>query len=342
MAGPNERDVRCWLYYGPDESASREMAARIVAAQGAGVEVVTLQPSQVRSDPGILATEAASSSLFGDARVIRVDGAGDECTTGVQTLLEAAVAGNPVVLIAGTLRKDAKLVKLVDGSPLGHAKANYEPSIRDLVSVAVARARERGLRLDSTLATRLAEGSGGNRDVLGQEVEKLALYADASPEAPKVATREMVDAITADSGEWNPSRLVDAVFTGDAGRLAREIELAAIEGAMGVPIVRTVMRRTLAMAAARVEFDRGANPKAAVATANKGVFWREQEAIARDLRRWEAADLAALASRLTTCEMILKSGRTPGEFIVHQMLDDIVRRQTPRRRDGRDENSGSR
>ena len=86
--------LRLILLYGPDESGSRALASRVDKALGADAERIDLSGSQLKGDPARLADEAASISLFGGARHIRVDPAGDEAIEAVEALLEAPSAGN--------------------------------------------------------------------------------------------------------------------------------------------------------------------------------------------------------------------------------------------------------
>ena len=79
-------DVRFYLFYGPDEAASRALVSAFAAAAGAGAERVELTGSSLREDPARLADEAASISMFGGSRYIVVDPAGDESTAAAEAL----------------------------------------------------------------------------------------------------------------------------------------------------------------------------------------------------------------------------------------------------------------
>ncbi len=54
---------------------------------------------------------------------IWVDPAGDDITDAVEALLGLPRAGNPVVAVAGSLRKDSKLLKLATASDAAMAYA---------------------------------------------------------------------------------------------------------------------------------------------------------------------------------------------------------------------------
>ncbi len=86
-------DIRLYLLHGPDESGAQEIAARLARTMGPDAERVDLESSTLKSNPGRLADEAASMSLFGSARHIRISGAGDECTEAFTLLLDAERAG---------------------------------------------------------------------------------------------------------------------------------------------------------------------------------------------------------------------------------------------------------
>jgi len=71
-------DIRFFLLYGPDEAGSTALARRLERAMGPGAERVDLDVATLREDPARLADEAASFSMFGDKRWVRINGMGDE------------------------------------------------------------------------------------------------------------------------------------------------------------------------------------------------------------------------------------------------------------------------
>jgi DNA polymerase III subunit delta len=317
--------IRCYLLYGPDESGSRALAAKLAAGLGADAERIDLAAAQLKADPALLADEAASVSLFGGARHIRVEGAGDDCLAAVEALLDAPAAGNPVVLIGGALRKDAKIVKRLEGDAAALIFASWLPEGQEADRIAIEIGRAAGLRIDPDLARRLAQAAGGDRAVLAREVEKLALYADADPQAPKEATHAMVDAVGADAAEADLSRMIDALFSGDTAALDREFTRAAAEGLDAIPRIRAVLRRLQTVVPARTEMDRGAAPRAAIDKAARQLFWKEKDAVARDLPRWTSQRLAMAIDRCAAMERTLKSARGPGGVAADQLLLAMAR-----------------
>src|SRR3546814_5614074 len=101
-------DILLFLLHGPDDAGSQALTKRLERAMGPDAERIDLDGAALKIDPARLADEAASISLFGGARWIRVTLAGDEALPAIEGLLQAAQAGNPVIAIGGD-RKSTRL-----------------------------------------------------------------------------------------------------------------------------------------------------------------------------------------------------------------------------------------
>jgi DNA polymerase-3 subunit delta len=316
---------RFFLLYGPDDSGSRALAKLPAAALGAEAERVELSGSELRTDPARLADEAASISLFGGARYILVDPAGEECLAAVEALVDVPAAGNPVLLLAGALKPASKLLKLALARPDAMAFASYAPEGQDAERLAAAMGRSEGLILRPDVARRLADACSGNRAVLAQELTKLATYLDAAPERPRELDHEALDAIGAAAEEGDLSRLVDSVGSGDAALLQAELLRLSSQGIEGVPLIRAMLRRIGLLARMRAAVERGSSPDAVMASQGKSLFWKEKPAVARQLGRWRADLLAKSMSRLVAAERDLKASGGLGPAAVDEELFAICR-----------------
>ncbi|MFN3943651.1 MAG: DNA polymerase III subunit delta [Allosphingosinicella sp.] len=318
-------ETRFFLFHGPDEAGSRALARAIGAALGPEAERIDLSGADLKNDPARLADEAASISLFGGARYILVDPAGDESTAAVEALIEAPSAGNPVALVAGALKPASRLLKLALAAPSALAFASYAPEGRDADRLVIEMARGHGLLLRPDLARRIAEGCGGNRAVIELELAKYALYVDAQPGAAKEIDHDVVDAVGATAEEGDLSRLVESVGSGDPAALEAELTRLRSEGIEGIPLIRAVLRRMFLLARLRAEVEAGSNPAAVMASAGKAIFWKEKDAVAAQLGRWRAPTIARGISRLLDAERQVKASGGLGAVAVDEELFAICR-----------------
>ncbi len=302
-------DIRLYLFHGPDSAGALALAARLAKGMGEGTERVDMDGAMLKARPGMLADEAASLSLFGDRRHIRVTGMGEESVEAVTLLLNAASAGNPVAAIAPTVKGTSKLVKLVTASLNAVAVACYVPDAAQAAKLAVAMARDHGLRLTGDVAERLAAVTAGDRAVLASEIEKLALYLDAAPDRPRDADPEAFDAIGASIADAETGGIVTAMIAGDAAAAA----LPEPPGGGAIPLLRAVARRLLALAEMRADIDDG-QPVDQVLDRHR-VFFKEQGPTREALRRWDAPRLARAVERIRDAERAALSGSGLGEVM---------------------------
>lgn len=295
-------DTRLFLLHGPDEAGSRALVQRLAAAMGPEAERIDLSGAELKSDPARLADEAAAFSMFGGARWILVEQAGDEATGALEALLEAPAAGNPVAIVAGSLRPASKLLKLALAAPTAMAFASYAPEARDADRLVADLARDHGLHIRGDVARRIAEAAGGNRAIIAQELAKFALYLDASPEGPKTLDHETVDAIGAGGEEGDLSRLVNGAAGGDAELLDAEIARLRAEGQEGITLIRAMLRRMTLLARLRAEVEQGSRVADVMASSGKSLFWKEKDEIARQVGRWRGNLVAKAIGRLLEAE----------------------------------------
>ncbi|MCW2410312.1 MULTISPECIES: DNA polymerase III subunit delta [unclassified Sphingobium] len=302
-------NIRLYLLYGPDEAGSEALSARVGKAMGAGAERIDLDGATLRSDPARLPDEAAAISMFGDKRWVRVQRAGEEVVPAVEALLQAPATGNPVVMIAGNLRKTSKLLKLCEGDKAVVAIVSYAPEGRNADALAVSMARELGLELPGDLARRLVALTGAERGLLAGEIEKLALYLDASPEEPKAATPEALDALGAEGGDQQLFKAAMVVLSGNVRATEHEMARLRQSGGSLAGLARLTLQRAIGFAQAQG----GQAPR---------FGGRGDEEVAR---RWSAEALDKAIHRLAEAERTSRLSHQIGETVLAQELINVAR-----------------
>lgn len=283
-------EIRLYLLHGPDEAGAHDLATRLARSMGPEAERIDLDGSTLKSDPGRLADEAASISLFGGARHIRVSGAGEECLEAFTLLLGAERAGNPVLAIGPNLKGTGKVLKFALAAPGAMTFACYVPEGAAADQIAVSIAREQGLRATGDTANRIASAASGDRSVMAREIEKIALYLDAAPDRPKEIDDAALDAIGADLGDGEMWKSIDAAIDGRPGDVATELARLGDVGTIAIPLLRQLVRRLITLAELRAEIDAGAGVGDVIE--RHRIFFREKQSTARALRKWQSPRLA--------------------------------------------------
>jgi DNA polymerase III subunit delta len=316
-------DVRFYLFHGQDAAQCRALGQRLIQALGATKSIIAA--SSVKSDPASLADEAGAMSLFGGARLIWIEPAGEDIFAGVEALFDAPSTESPVVAIAGALSKASGVRKLAEGSPHAVAFAAYLPEGQDAARMVADVGRGLGLKISPPVADRIAAAAGNDQALVSQELQKLALYLDASPHSPKELDHDTVDAVGTDTAEGDVMRLADLALSGQLDELADELARLPSGGSEGIPVVRSLQRRLIMLAPMRARIERGESPDAVMTSQGKSLFWKDKAVVGRMLSQWDAERLAKVAERAGRLERSLMFSPAPQQEALGEELLAIAR-----------------
>jgi DNA polymerase-3 subunit delta len=316
--------IRFYLFHGPDEGQSRALAARLLEAFNA--TKFLMAAGAVKSDPASLVDEAGAMNLFGGKRLVWIEPATRDIEEGVVALLEGPATENAVVAIAGALPKSSALLKLAEASPQALAFAAYAPEGPEAERTVIDLGRRLGLKISPPVAARLSDSSGNDQAIVAQELRKLALYVDASPEAPKELDHGAIDAVGADGAEGDFQRLADLALSGELNELTDELNRLPAGGSEAIPVIRSLQRRLLMLATARARVDRGERVDAVMTSFGRLLFWKDKAKVHAMLSKWRAVDLATVADRAGRLERSLMFTPAPDREALGEELLAIARK----------------
>lgn len=320
--------VRFYLFAGPDEAQSRALAARLLTALGATKFVLT--GAAVKGNEALLVDEATALSLFGEKRLIWIEPASNDLADAIEALLAAEEVENRAAAIAGALPKSSALLKLAESSSNALAFTAYLPEGDEAARMVADVGRRLGLKVSAPVAARIADTCGNDQAIVAQELEKLALYAGASPHSPRELEHEAVDAVGADTNEADFLRLADLALLGEISELGDAVTRLSAGGSEAIPAIRSLQRRLLMLAPARARIERGERVDGVMASFGKTLFWKDKPAVEKMLRMWSAADLATVAQRAGELERNLMFSEMPERDALGEELLAIARKARSR------------
>ncbi len=323
-------DANVFFFCGPDEAGASDAAARlaacITAAQGP-CERVELAGADLRRDPVRLADEARSVSLFGDKRQIHVRCAGDEAHDAVEALLASPVSGWPVIIVATSATDKSRTAKLLADRPDALVAMFHPPEARAVTAAVREMAGPAGLRLTDEMAERIARAAALDTRMARSEIEKLALYLDASPETPRTVDSSALDAIGAVSEDDSFMPLVNCVLGGDTARLGSELARMHELELNPVGLLLALERRAaqLAQLAGRMRGRSDLNAFLEQEMSARRVFFRDKADLAQQLKRWRGRRLGRLLERLVALHRSLLADSRNSEILISQELVQLTR-----------------
>ena len=306
-----------FLVYGPDAGLVRESAQRLTrqfAGSDAGsMNLVTLEGADLDADPGRLAVEAKTNSLFGEKRVVRVRNAGKSLVMVLSELLDDP-AGAAVVLEAGNLAPKDALRALVEGKRLGRALPCYPDTDETLLKLINETFSKAGIRAEPDVATTLRDSLGNDREVTRRELEKLVLYSAQT----KQLTRNDVLLLCADNAAMVLDEVIDAIGTGHAARLEEALNRALAAAINPQQLLGSAQLHFATLRRWRAEVDLGKSPSDVLEGALPRPHFSRKATLLQQLRLWTDDAIAAAAERL--------HGASADSRKRYELQDMIVRR----------------
>lgn len=327
LASRAAAEARIFFFCGPDEAGAHDAAARIVSLLAEPGERIEFSGSEIKKDPVLLGDEARSASLFGGARHILVRAQGDDAHDAVANMLDGEAEPCPVLIVATGATDKSRTAKLLASRADALVAMFYPPDLRSVTNAVRGMAGAAGLRIGTDIAERIARASGLDTRLAQSEVTKLALYLDASPESPRTADVQALDAIGAQTEEEGFASLVNAVLGGETARVAGELRRMRELGLNPVGLLLAFERRVSQLAAlsARLGPRGDIHSLLEAEKAARRVFWKDQRDLDRQLRRWRGRQLERLVDKLVGLHQSLLSHSQDAELLLAQGLGEIAR-----------------
>lgn len=320
--------IRVVLIYGPDNGLIRERAEGLAKKTVSDIHdpfrTASLTGAMIADDPARLSDEMATQSLGGGLRLIRIQGVGEAITAPLDALLKNMPPSDSLMIIeAGDLDKRSKLRALCENEELAVAIPCYveEGAARTRIISDILQAEN--LRITREALSLLTDVLPPDRMAMRSELEKLALYVrrpDSTSQAPSPITIENVKAIVQDAGAAELDDLIFAVGQGDVRRVGLLIHRLLEEQTSTVAILRTAQRHFLRLQWARQQMDLGLSPTEAIKRLQPPVFWKYQESMTQQVRRWSRVKIEAALGRLYEAEAMVKRTGTPDQTLCAQLL----------------------
>ena len=307
------------LLHGPDagliSERGRMLANRTVANADDPFQLVRLDGDVIAGDPGRLADEVGTISMFGGRRVIRVRAGSKNLAPAVEAALATEGGDTLVIIEAGDLAKSAPLRSLCEKSRTALSVPCYQDDARDLAQVIDTSFREAGISVSRETRQWLVDSLGGDRLSTRSEIEKILLYAHGQDRLEI----EDIQAVASNVADLKTDMLVDAAFCGRMGEADKIFLRLRAEGAAPHVLLGGLIRHALALLPHAEAVAAGDLP-ARVVENWRGLFFKRKAAALKQLENWDPQMLRAAIERLQRA--MLETRRNP------ELVDAVTSRAT--------------
>jgi DNA polymerase-3 subunit delta len=295
--------ARGFLLYGSDSlqiSARAEaLANTIVKRTGPDTEIIRLHDTDAAAIPDRLPVELTTGSLFGGARIVWLTSCPAKAHAAILDVIAQPFEGAFLIVQAPDLKKSHKLFQAFEAASYLAAVPCYGEDRQSLAAAIQQHVSSQGYEIDSEAAALIATRCDFSTLIARAEAEKLMTYAGATRRiAPADVETCLIDQQTA-----GLSDIVDRALEGEGRKalVALDRFLSVDQNVTGVFLALTsALQRLLALRAAA---DAGASIPQAIKELRPPVFFKQQDALAAQVRCWTSDTLTAVLSELNAILM---------------------------------------
>jgi DNA polymerase-3 subunit delta len=303
-APPN--GVRGFLFYGSDglqiSARAEALASSLTKKSGPDAEVIRLHDTDAAAAPDRIATELNTGSLFGGTKIIWLTNLPAKAHAAVLEAAATPIEGAFLIAQAPDLKKNHKLVQSFEGASYLAAISCYGEDRDSLIAGIRNHVSSFGCEIDADAAALVAARCDFSALLARSEAEKLIAYAGP---ARRITSADVDDCLI-DQQTAGLAEIIDHALDGEGRKatLAFERFMAAEQNV--TPVFAVLSSGLLRLYALRTAVDAGAPAMQAIKELRPPVFFKQQDALAAQVRGWPAQALLAVLHRLNA---VLKETR---------------------------------
>ena len=316
--------ITALLFYGSDEGLIAERAQAACKTVAAGTkpagEILRLDDLDLEQDPGRIAMELTTVSMFGGRRIVRASASRRLTTATVSPLLAAPLDGM-LVIEAGNLKPDEGLRGLFEKSPTSAAIACYADNDRDIEGVLRAILSVYKLEIASDAKQALIARLGGDRIQTRAEIEKLALYCYGRARI-EIAD---IEEITGDASELALDKVVTAVADGRPTAALTASERAVSGGESPQALIMAAQRYFQRLHRVRTAFESSGSMDIAIRTLRPPLHFKMRDDFIRHVKNWPSEKIHRALDRISFAQRLARSSTIDDALAADRLCMDLVR-----------------
>lgn len=290
--------VRGFLFYGSDSaqiaSRAERVAGSLAARLGKDAEIIRLHESDIASDAARCGIELATRSLFGTTKILWLSACPAKAQSELGNLPSSSLAESYLIIQAPDLRKSHKLVQTFEAKPNLAAIACYGEDRESLSALIDRQVSSAGFSIEEEAAALIAMRTDYSSALARSETEKVITFAG---ERYRITVSDVEECLI-DQQTAGLSEIIDYALNGDAKQTLLAFERFVVVEQNVSPISAVLSTALLRLHSLRVEADAGVPVVQAIKALRPPVFFKQQDNLAAQVRRWPAAAIAAQISKV--------------------------------------------
>ena len=314
-----EHSINGALLYGPDNGLValnyKEIAQKIVPDLKDPFNVVHLSDDKLKDNPTIIFDEFLAMSMMGGRRLITIRDAGNLISSSLKEIFKTEPNSDNFILItAGNLDAKSSLRKFAETSKNFVAIPCYQDDKNKIAQIVNQKLRGFGFKYSDDVVKELVNNFGGNRLIILNEIEKLALYKG---DDKNLTISDLNDCIK-DVSEIDISELINEFANLNKDRTYILLQKLFTENVNFIVVIRSLVNYFLKLQLIKFQIANGAN--FTDITKKQRIFWKQIPVLQKHLGIWSLSKINHFLKKLIEVEVKCKSTGSNPEMVLERFL----------------------
>ena len=313
--------VRAVLFYGPDPGLVSERARKLTTAVLGDYNdpfcLTEMSNDSVKANTSLLLDEAATFSMTGGRRVVRVRSGSDGITKGISEFISNSISDTLVVVDSDNLGPRSTLRQLFESAALAAAVPCYMDDSSSLSALISTLLKSSDMTINKPAMKWLVQRLGVNRANTEQEVLKLITYK-LGKDGKNISLDDVVFCI-ADSSALDLEDLVFNMASGDQPGLLMRYARLISTGTTPISILNASSRHLMRLYEVKGRLD-NMSTDAAIGQLKPPVFFKRRQQFELQVAKWGVSSLTRGLEVFLEAELQAKKTHSLSKVLVQHAL----------------------
>lgn len=322
-------DIIGVLLFGPDRGLVRERAVALaklfIANPDDAFAVTQLTADDLTGDTAKLADEMSALSLLGDARMVRLRLDHERAGAAISKIIKGLdarpeTAEAKLIIEAGDMTPRSAIRKAFEAAGHFAAVGCYNDSAADVANMVRSGLSDKSISIQADALALWVPLLEGDRGLIRNEIEKMALYKGYGTEAGASVTVDDVKALAAGGQAASIDDIINDTMSGRVDS-ADAVFRRAVAGKINTAIILMSLQRHISrLLEVQSKMGAGESADGAVRSLRPPLFGPAQNAFKLQLRSWPSTMLQRALAQTLEAEKSVKSAGSPADAIVGRLL----------------------
>ena len=266
-------------------------------------EISKYEESEFLSNSENIISEILNKSLFEKEKIIFIYRPSDKISKIIEEILNRKISDAKIVLKAGILEKKSKLRNLFEKNKNLVTIPFYEDDIKNLSSFVHEFLIKNNIKLSRESINLLIDRSGGDRNNLKLELEKIFDYSFSNKKIDFVNIQKLSNL----AENYSINELAENYLCKNPKSVSKILNENNYSEEDCILIIRTILNKSKRLLNIIEENKKSNNIDEVISSFKPPIFWKEKESVKKQVKSWDLKELRQKIYRINEIEYLVKS-----------------------------------